>query len=111
MARKNKAYFPDAKTLRRVRNTLSSLKYQGGNESMPETATQVDRAKYTLCQLIAKYQREHGLLQKEVAKKIGADESRVSDLLRGKCDNFTLDRLIGYAQKLHPALRVHIDAA
>ena len=111
MARKNKAYFPDAKTLRRARSTLSNLNYQGGNLAVPATATQVERAKYTLCQLIARYQREHGLMQKEVAEKIGVDESRVSDLLRGKCDNFTLDRLIGYAQKLHPALRVHIDAA
>ena len=111
MAPKNKAYFPDARTLRRVRNTLSDVKYQGGNVALPAKTTQVERAKYELCQLIGRYQREHGLLQKEVAEKIGVDESRVSDLLRGKCDNFTLDRLIGYAQKLHPALRVHIDAA
>ena len=111
MARKSNAYFPDAKTLSRVRNTLSDVKYQGGNVALPAKATQVVRAKYTLCQLIARYQREHGLLQKEVAAKIGVDESRVSDLLRGKCDSFTLDRLIGYAQKLHPALQIHIDAA
>ena len=111
MSRKNKECFPDNGTLRRVRKKLSQLDYEGGNLALPVNATEVERAKYRLCQLIAKYQREHGLLQKEIAKKIGIDESRVSDILRGKLGGFTLDRLIGYAQKVHPALRVQIDAA
>jgi predicted XRE-type DNA-binding protein len=71
----------------------------------------VDRAKYQLCQLIARYQRERGLLQKDIARRIGVDESRISDILRGKIESFTLDRLIGYAEKLHPGLRVHVIAA
>lgn len=36
------------------------------------------------------------------------DESRISDILRGKIESFTLDRLIGYAEKLHPGLKVEI---
>jgi len=71
----------------------------------------VERAKYQLCQLIGKYQREHGLLQKEIAEKLGVDESRISDILRRKIESFTLDRLISYAEKLHPRLRVEINAA
>ena len=106
-----KKYFPDGKTLQRVRDKLSDLNYRRGNLALPANATQVERAKYQLCQIIAKYQRKHGLLQREIAEKIGIDESRVSDILRGKFGSFTLDRLIGYAQKLHPKLRVRIDAA
>jgi predicted XRE-type DNA-binding protein len=64
-----------------------------------------------ICQLIARYQREHGLLQKEIATQIGVDESRISDILRGKIESFTLDRLIGYAEKLHPGLKLQIVAA
>ena len=103
--------FPDAKTLQRVREKLSDLNYRRGNLALPANATEVERAKYQLYQLIAKYQRKHGLLQKEIADKIGVDESRVSDIVRGKLGSFTLDRLISYAQKLHPKLRVQIDAA
>ena len=110
MSRKKEA-FPDEKTLRRVRDKLSNVNYQGGNLALPANATEVERAKYRLCQLIAKYQREHGLLQKEIAEKIGVDESRASDILRGKFESFTLDRLISYAEKLHPGLRVQISAA
>ena len=108
---KSKNAFPDDSTLKRVRDKLSDLNYQGGNLALPAAATEVDRAKYQLCQLIARYQREHGLMQKDVAEKIGVDESRISDLLRGKIESFTLDRLIGYAEKLHPGLRVQIVGA
>ena len=110
MSRKKEA-FPDEKTLRRVRGKLSDVNYQGGNVALPANATEVDRAKYQLCQIIAKYQREHGLLQKVVAKKIGVDDSRISDILRGRFESFTLDRLVSYAEKLHPGLRVQISAA
>jgi predicted XRE-type DNA-binding protein len=110
MSRKKEA-FPDEKTLRRVRDKLSDTNYQGGNLALPSHATEAERAKYQICQLIAKYQREHRLLQKEIADKIGVDESRISDILRGRIGSFTLDRLISYADKLHPGLRVQISAA
>ena len=110
MSRK-KEVFPDEKTLRRVQDKLSDVNYQGGNLALPANASEVERAKYQLCQLIGKYQREHELLQKEIAEKIGIDESRISDILRGKFENFTLDRLIRYAEKLRPGLRVQISAS
>jgi predicted XRE-type DNA-binding protein len=106
-----KIAFPDERTLGRIRDKLSDPAYQGGNLALPADASEVDRAKYQACQLIAKYQREHGLMQKDIAEKIGVDESRISDLLRGKIESFTLDRLIGYAEKLHPGLRIQIFAA
>ncbi|MEO5971149.1 MAG: XRE family transcriptional regulator [Bdellovibrionia bacterium] len=106
-----KEAFPDNQTLKRVRDKLSDMNYTGGNLALPANATEVDRAKYQICQLIAKYQREHQLLQKDIAEKIGVDESRISDLLRGKIETFTLDRLLGYAEKLHPGIKVQIIAA
>ena len=106
-----KKAFPDEVTLKRIRERLSDPNYRGGNLALPKNATEVDRAKYQLCQLIARYQRERGLLQKDIARKIGVDESRISDILRGKIESFTLDRLISYAEKLHPGLRVQVIAA
>jgi predicted XRE-type DNA-binding protein len=103
--------FPDEATLKRFRNKLSDPNYAGGNIALPTKASETDRAKYQICQLIARYQREHALLQKEIASQIGVDESRISDILRGKIESFTLDRLIGYAEKLHPGLKLKIVAA
>jgi predicted XRE-type DNA-binding protein len=106
-----KDVFPNDQTLKRIRDQLSHPDYEGGNLALPASASEVDRAKYQACQLIAKYQRTHDCLQKEIAAKLGVDESRVSDLLRGKIDSFTLDRLIGYVEKLHPGIRIQIIAA
>lgn len=109
--KRKKEVFPDEQTLKRIRKKLSDPSFQGGNFALPSGSSEVDRAKYQACQLIAKYKRAHGWMQKEIAEKIGVDESRISDLLRGKIESFTLDRLIGYAEKLHPGLRIQIIAA
>ena len=108
---RKKNAFPDAKVVTRVRKSLSDPNYQGGNLALSESASGADRAKYQICQLIARYQREHGLLQKDIARQLGIDESRTSDILRGRIASFTLDRLIGYAEKLHPGLQVQVIAA
>ena len=50
-------------------------------------------------------------VKKIIAEQLGVDDSRVSDILRGKIESFTLDRLISYGKKLHPKLRVKIIAA
>ncbi len=110
-APRKKRAFPESKVLTRIRKTLSDPNYRSGNLALPQSASGVDRAKYQICQLIARYRREHGLLQKDLAHQLGVDESRVSDILRGRIEGFTLDRLIGYAEKLHPGLRVQVIAA
>lgn len=103
--------FPNEQTLKRIRDKYSDPAYDGGNFSLPPGASEVDKAKYQLCQLIAKYQREHSLLQKQVAEKLGIDESRISEILRGKIESFTLDRLVSYAEKLYENVQVKIVAA
>jgi hypothetical protein len=83
-APRKKRAFPDAKVLARIRTTLSDPNYQSGNLALPPSAGCVERAKYQICQLIARYQREHDLLQKGIARQLGVDESRISDILRGR---------------------------
>ncbi len=103
--------FPSAATLKKVRDKLSDPDYTGGNIALPEDASEVERAKYKLCQLIAKYHREHELTQRQLAKKLDIDEARISEILRGKISSFTVDRLIGYAQKVFPHVKIEILAA
>ena len=110
-APRTRSAFPDTKMLTRIRKRLCDANYQGGNIALPKFAGEVDRAKYQICQLIARYQRKHGLLQKDTARQFGVDESRISDILPGRIEGFTLDRLISYAERLHPGLRVEVIAA
>jgi predicted XRE-type DNA-binding protein len=112
MAKKKAAKrFPDAATLRKVRETLSDVTYKGGNLALPGNATEVERAKFQLCQLIARFRREHELTQRDLAGMLEIDEARISECLRCKIQGFTLDRLLGYAQKLYPNVKVDIRAA
>ena len=103
--------FPSASTLKKVRDQLSDLAFPCGNIALPKDASEVERAKFKLCQLIAKYQREHELTQRALANKLDIDEARISEILRGKIDTFTVDRLMGYTQKLYPHIKIEILAA
>ncbi|MGI4788243.1 MAG: helix-turn-helix domain-containing protein [Janthinobacterium lividum] len=50
-------------------------------------------AKAKLCVKISRIMRERKLTQKQAAKLMGLTQPNVSDLLRGRLDGFTLDRL------------------
>lgn len=54
------------------------------------------------------YIEDRELTQAGAAKKLGISQSRVSDLVRGKWDKFSLDTLLVLATKasLHPQLKV-----
>ena len=65
-----------------------------------------DPAEATVLQMRAKlmsdlrlYIEKHALTQAEAAKRLGIAQSRVSDLLRGKWDKFSLDILIMLAAR------------
>jgi predicted XRE-type DNA-binding protein len=101
--------WPDEETLAHVRLVTDDLEYNGGGYNfLSPSASEIERTKFKICQMILRYKVDHGLLQKDIAQKIGADESRTSEILRMRIESFTLDRLIGYAEKLHPELRIHI---
>ena len=103
--------WPDEETLAHVRLVTDDLEYKRGDLNfLPPSASTVERAKFQTCQMILRYKVDNGLLQKDIAKKIGADESRTSEILRTRIESFTLDRLIGYAEKLYPKLSVQITA-
>ena len=50
-------------------------------------------AKAKLCVKISRLIKERRLTQKQAAKLMGLTQPNVSDLLRGRLDGFTLDRL------------------
>jgi predicted XRE-type DNA-binding protein len=103
--------WPDEETLAHVRLITDDPEYDGGGFTLPPSnASAVERAKYQICQMILGYKLDHDLLQKDIAEKIGADESRASEILRMRTASFTLDRLIGYAEKLMPKLRIHMSS-
>jgi predicted XRE-type DNA-binding protein len=49
---------------------------------------------------IREYMQENNLTQKEASIKTGVTQPRISDLMRGKIDLFTIDTLVSMLEKL-----------
>jgi predicted XRE-type DNA-binding protein len=58
------------------------------------------RVKATLALSIAEKIEERGLTQAEAAKVLGLSQPGISNLVRGKLEKYTIDRLMRYMRKL-----------
>ena len=52
--------------------------------------------------------RERKLTQRKIAEILGTDQSRVSEILNGKLEKFTIDKLLEYTHKLNSKIRVDV---
>ena len=62
-------------------------------------------------ELMAKLRKlidEHGWTQQDAAKRLGIAQSRVSDLVRGKWDKFSLDMLVTLAARAGQRPRIEL---
>ena len=62
-------------------------------ENTPSEAASM-KARAELMNTIIELVRKQGLTQAEAAKRLGVTQPRVSDLMRGKVDLFSLDTLV-----------------
>lgn len=87
-------------------NTFSSV--WDAIEDTPEQAQNMKiRAK--LMQSIENHIRSEGWNQHQAAEKFRVTQPRVSDLMRGKIEKFTIDTLVNMV--VAAGLRVHVDVA
>ena len=72
-----------------------------------ETANLKIRA--SLMRAIEKYISENKLTQETAARLMGVSQPRVSDLITGKIDKFTIDMLVNMLAKAHVSIALVID--
>ena len=97
--------FPSKKELDRIRKLMEKAP---ASQGLPKDASPVDRAKYNLCEKFVTYRKEVGLSQRELAKKLGTDETVLSRLLHYHIEDFTTDRLIKFLSKLYPDIELDV---
>jgi predicted XRE-type DNA-binding protein len=73
-----------------------------------EKASVSEKTKYQFSQVITRYLVKNNLSEAEIAQKLDLDKNTAAKLLRGYTENFSLDSLIAYVDKLHLPLRVKI---
>jgi predicted XRE-type DNA-binding protein len=102
--------WPSEEELSKIRDELSSDQIIGSTV-LPPSAHPTDKFKYKLCEMILTYRINSGIKQKELAKILGIDEARASEILHYKVDQFTSDRLQEYVQLLYPNVKFDAFAA
>ena len=62
-----------------------------------------------LMRAVEKYIEDNNLTQAAAAKLMGVYQPRVSDLLQGKIDKFTIDMLVNMLAKSHVSVSLVVD--
>jgi len=97
--------FPDEKELSRVRKKLSKVE---PTHPLPKDASKSDKLKYELCRQFVKYLMKNKMSQKELAEEINVEPARINEIVKYRIDLFTVDRLLDYAERLKPNLKITV---
>ena len=97
--------FPSRKEIESVRKKLAQVE---PTRLLPPDAPKSDRLKFELCKQFVRYLREHKTNQRQLAERINIDPSRMNEIVKYRVDLFTVDRLLEYAERLNPKLRVNV---
>jgi predicted XRE-type DNA-binding protein len=81
-----------------------------GSKVIGEDATVLDKTKYQFSQAITRYFVRNNLTERKMANLLGLDKSSTTKLLRGFVENFALDSLISYVEKLNIPCQVKITS-
>lgn len=100
------AKWPSKKQLDKI---LPELEKVEGTLHLSKNAGPLDRFRWELCQRILKYQIEHGLKQKELARMLDIDEPQMSRILRHRIKNVSTDKLASFVLKLEPSVKLKVS--
>ena len=76
---------------------------------MPENPTAAQKLKYEICREFVIYANKHKDIRgKDLAKKLKIDPARMSEIVKYRIDLFTVDRLLGYLERLNPEIKIKV---
>ena len=101
----SKIKMPSKKTMRAMDK---KLKKGQASFLLPPDADAVARTKYELCRQIVIFMHAKDISQRDLAKKIGIPETRVSEIVHYRIEKFTVDRLLSYLEKLNPKVVLRV---
>lgn len=91
-----------------IAKALKKLEKAEGTLALPENPTALEKFRWDICQKFIKYKLAHNCSQKEMAKLIGIDESKMSKILHHRIEDFSTDRLISLYEKLDPHVKLKV---
>jgi len=106
---KKKPIFPNEAEIERITEHFSDPNCKEVNIGLMPNASELDKAKYDICQSISRYKRVNKLTPNELAKKIKISKEKTDDILFGRITNFNFEELISFTEKLKGHLEVKIN--
>lgn len=97
--------FPNKKEIERVKKELESIEPV---KLLPKDASKADRLKFELCKQFVIYLRANNMSQVELATELGIEPARLNEIIKYRIELFTIDRLLGYVEKLNPDINVTV---
>ncbi len=89
---------------------LSSLSHEVV-QVVSKKASLRERMKFEAAQLITRYLVEHKLTQVQLAARLEINRSLVNKIVKGRLEEFGLDRLTEYVERLYPRVTGHFKVA
>ena len=77
---------------------------------LPRASGDGPQHRYPAAPTLAAAPRERGWTQAQAAQALGVTQSRISDLVRGKWDKFSLDMLVTLAVRSGQRVHLALDA-
>ena len=106
MAKKTK--FPSETELKEIRELLAK---GPATKVLPKTASALEKMKYLICQKIVAYKNDRKITQRQLAEKLGENESLVSKVVHYHIEEFTVDRLLKFLNVLYARVEIDLSVA
>ena len=90
--------WPSEDELRKVDKLLAKAK---GSWVLPPNASPKERFKHDLCQKLVIYMNREGITQRELARILGTDEARVSEVTHYRVKRVSVDKLMDYVERIN----------
>src|SRR4051812_6731228 len=97
---KKKPVFPNEVEIERITKHFSDPNCKEINIGLMPNASELDKAKYDICQSISCYKRVNKITPDELSKKIRISKGKTEDILFGRISNFNFEELVSYTEKL-----------
>lgn len=97
--------WPSETTLRRMDRKLIRSE---ASATLPPDASAIDQFKFDLCKKLLVHMKNQSLNQRQFAKVLGVNESRVSEIIHYKVKRVTADRLMAYLEMIDEKARFRV---
>jgi predicted XRE-type DNA-binding protein len=101
--------FPPEREMQRVLKRFADPHYKRVNIGLMTNASELDKAKYDICQSISRYKRMNNFTPAKLARKIGISQAKTDDILFGRINELNFEELASYAEKLNGHLQVKVS--